>query len=103
MGRIMNEEEFKESLKNVRQAEEPDKEEKPEPAPRKKPGPKPGNKKKKATQRKAPVTTKQKAEALPAAMEFTKAFADFLTQRADILQQAAEKYIEYTDILEGMK
>lgn len=92
MGRIINEEEFKESMKNAV----------PE-APKKKPGPKPGPKKKKATQRKAPVAADQKAAALSAASELTKAFADFLTQRADLFKETAKKYIEYTDILEGMK
>ena len=88
MGRTITEEEFKESMKNAV----------PE-APKKKPGPK----KKKATQRKAPVAADQKAAALSAASELTKAFADFLTQRADLFKETAKKYIEYTDILEGMK
>lgn len=100
-------------------------EENPETKPRKKPGPKPGTKRK-ASKKTAPEAAGQKTfkdkaeeinsktiikamekavkqeEAIKSAAKLTAAFAEYLTDEAKKRLSTAEKYTEYTEILEDM-
>lgn len=116
MGRILTKEEFMESMASAAEDQELEEREKEMPAEKEKTEieQEPETKnvvkpRKKRTKKSAPVAAEQKTEqekqeeALTAAIKLTSHFAEWCLKEARERIDIAERYTEYTEILEGMK